>query len=169
MKKYSIWINPQGSAQNELTQIIQTLAKEYHGPIFSPHLTLCGGLESTDDEVEEKAFKAVKNISPFSLEFGPVEFSTTYFQCVLIRIKTTAKLVNTHLALKKSFGIEEEHVFMPHISLLYSKMDMEKREQAAQSVQVKTKSFTANEITITRADSPDPQTWKVVKTIPLAL
>lgn len=52
MNKYGIWIIPEKPAFDELERVIKDLAVRYEAPTFSPHLTLCGRVESTDDEVQ---------------------------------------------------------------------------------------------------------------------
>lgn len=167
MHKYSIWIIPEKPAYDELADVIYDLAATYDEPTFSPHITLCGNVQSTDENVERIVREAAESFSPFELEFGPVEFSTTYFQCVLVRVKTSAKLINLHLAIKHAFAIEQEHVYMPHMSLLYSNMDMQGREAVMRVTAIRSVSAPATAITIVRADSPDPKTWGVFATIPL--
>lgn len=167
MNKYGFWVVPDGEVYESLKAVITDLSKKMNAPAFSPHMTLHGVVESNDNEIVEKVKEAAKHISQFELELGPIEFSTTYFQCVFVRIKATAQLFNAHLELRKAFGISENHVFMPHASLLYSDMDMEEREKVAKSTRLQHHTFIAKEITIVRADQPDPETWEVVAVVPL--
>ncbi len=162
MNKYGFWITPDGEVFAELQKTINELASRYTAPTFSPHMTLHGVVESTDSQVVEKVQNAIKNTQPFKLELGVVEFSTTYFQCVFVRIKTNANLVNAHLELRNAFDSPANHVFMPHASLLYSDMNMEEREKVSNSITITESSFVANEVTIVRADESNPKTWEVV-------
>lgn len=167
MSKYGFWIIPDGETYESLRATINHLAEQHSAPIFSPHMTIHGVVESTDDQIIKKVQRAAKHIFQFKLELGLVEFSSTYFQCIFVRLKTTAPLFNAHLELRKAFGITEKHVYMPHASLLYSDMSMNEREKVTQSIKLKPSSFTAKAISIVRADQHDPATWEVVAKIPL--
>jgi 2'-5' RNA ligase len=130
-------------------------------------MTLHGVVSSTDENVVKVTREAVKGLRPFSLEVGEVEFSSTYFQCIFARVKTNANLFNAHMALRHSFGMEEERVFMPHLSLVYGDFEMEKREKITKEIDIKNKFFEAKEITIIRADLPNPDTWEIVEQVKL--
>lgn len=167
MKKFSFWIILENNLYQEIEEVVAKYSKEYNSPVFVPHMTLHNPVVSTDEEVVRKVKQVVRKIKPFEIEVGDVEFSTTYFQCVFVRMKTSADLLNAHLSLKDALGVKEEHVFMPHGSLVYGNFDMETREKIANEIKLKGIKFMANKITIVRADSSDPKDWDVVEQVPL--
>ena len=81
------------------------------------------------------------------------------------RMRTSADLVNAHLILKDALSVEEQHVFMPHASLVYGDFDMVVREKLAHEIKLKSKNFTAEKITIVRANSRDPKEWNIVEQV----
>ena len=168
MTNYTLWLIPENELREELEEIIARYAKKYHSPVFIPHITLYSGVLSTNEVVTEKLRNVAKNIHPFKLELGNVAFSTTYFQSVLVRVKTTAKLLNTHLAIKKAFDIQEQHVYMPHMSLVYGDFDMETREKIASEIKIKNRQFMGKKIAVVNGDSDDPADWVLVDQIPFA-
>ncbi len=167
MKKYSLWLVPENNVYQEFETIISEFAQKTGSPTFTPHMTLHGPVESTDEQVVAAVTEAAQNMSPFVLEIGDVECSTTYFQCVFARLKTSASLLDAHLKLRTALNFQDPHVFMPHASLVYGDFDMTERVRIAQEITVKNKAFEARAITIVRADSGDPKEWEVVERVAL--
>ncbi|MDA1079158.1 MAG: 2'-5' RNA ligase family protein [bacterium] len=167
MNKYSFWLVPTNETRQKLQTVVEEYAKIYDSPTFVPHVTICSPIESTDEEVVEAVKRAVADTNPFEVKFADVEFSTTYFQCVFVRAKTTAALLQTHLAIKDAFHDTREHVFMPHASLVYGNFAMKPREKIAQEITLSGLSFFANAVTIVRADTSDPKDWDVVAEVEL--
>jgi len=165
MKRYGFWIIPENDFYQELKKLIRKYSKKYSSPSFVPHMTIHGSVASTDKNVIEDVLKVASKIKPFEVEVGEVEFSTTYFQCIFARMKTSAIMLNTHLALKKQLKDAENNVFMPHASLVYGDFDMKTREQIVSEIKLKGNKFLANKITIIRANSRDPKDWSTVEHI----
>ena len=165
MKKYSFWLIPENDLYQDIEKVIVKYTGEYGSPVFVPHVTTHSTVVSTDKQVVNDVQRAISEIESFEVQVGDVEFSTTYFQCVFARIKTSAELLNTHLSLQDALEGEKNHVFMPHASLLYGDFDMQTRENIAKEIRLKTSSFMANKITIVRADSRDPKDWSVVSQV----
>lgn len=161
--KYSIWIIPPEPIFGKLSKIISELSSKYRCPIFAPHLTVLGNIDHELSEIKQAAEKIVSKLDDLNLSFGPVSFSTTYFQSVLIRINSTAKLMQLHFDIKKLLK-DENIVYMPHISLMYGNHDMETREKIASGLNLHLSSFIAKQVVII-PEKPRPVDWKPVATI----
>jgi len=114
---YSIWVIPSESVNITLQKIIDQLSKEFGGPLFEPHMTIIGGINQGLSEIEEKTYKIAQTLNTLELTLGPVSFSTTYFQNVLVRVNSTALLMQLNLDFKKSirgreFGIYASYKFI---------------------------------------------------------
>lgn len=164
-KKYGFWVIPENKTYQVFERIIRKYSKKYNAPMFVPHMTIHGVIESTEEKVVRGVKKVADKIRPFEVQVGEVEFSTTYFQCVFARIKTNAKLLNTYLALRDSLEFTEKHVFMPHASLVYGDFDMETREKISKEIEFSNEKFMVNKITIVKADSRDPKNWHIVEQV----
>lgn len=162
--KYSIWIIPPQPIFNEVSKIINDLSVEYKGPIFKPHMTVLGSVDRKLNDIQEAVETVANNTEKLTLSLGPVSFSTTYFQSVLVRINSTAQLMQLNLDIKKLLDIEN-NVFMPHISLIYGNHDMKTREKIAAKIELQNNSFVANEIVII-PEKPEPKEWEPIVTIP---
>jgi len=160
--KYSILAIPPEPVYGQLYNIIKRLSKKHLGPLFEPHLTLLSNIDIDLNLIQEKIEKLTNNLNPFELSFDCISFSTTYFQSVFIRVKSTAELLQLNLDVKKVLDIENT-VFMPHISLLYGDHDMRTREQIATKIKIPPVSFTINNLSIW-PEVADIDKWKDIKT-----
>ncbi|OGJ15625.1 MAG: hypothetical protein A2632_00370 [Candidatus Pacebacteria bacterium RIFCSPHIGHO2_01_FULL_46_16] len=167
MNEFSFWIIPENELYQELENVIVKYSAEYASPIFIPHLTLHNPIVSTDEQILVAVREAARKIHPFEIQVGAVECSTTYFQSVFVRMKTSAALLTAHMVLKDALGVTEEFVFMPHVSLVYGDFDMTVRDKMAREITITGKSFQAEKITVVRADSRDPKDWDVVGSVSL--
>jgi len=164
MELYSIWIIPPEPFYSKIEKTVNFLSKKYKGPVLEPHMTLLGNIEMPLSQLVQKTKKLAESTKPFVISSGPVSFSTTYFQSVLLRINSNAKLMQLNLNAKKLTG-KENDVFMPHISLLYGDHEMGVRQSVASEIRFPKTSFLAEKFTITPS-TKDPSEWKHVAEIP---
>jgi 2'-5' RNA ligase len=165
--EFGFWIFPEGDFAQEAAEIIHFYSKQYGFPEFPPHLTLHPHAAFDESRIAETVRAAMSDFQPFAAALGPVEFSTTYFQCVFARVKTTAVLLDVHEALKNALGYQQQNVYMPHVSLVYGDLKPSVKEKIAHDIQLKNTGFSASQVTITRnGGSPDPKDWEVFAQIP---
>lgn len=162
--KYSIWVIPPEPVKKELINIVEKLANDFDGPVFEPHMTLLGNIDLELSNITEKIKPVCANSTNLELSFGAVSFSTTFFQNVLIRINSTAQLMQLNMDLKQALNANSD-VFMPHISLLYGNHGMDLREKATQMVSSINSTFIVRELVITPS-TPNPSEWIHSATIP---
>ncbi|HJY98380.1 MAG TPA: 2'-5' RNA ligase family protein [Patescibacteria group bacterium] len=162
--KYSIWLIPPEPAFSQIKSVIKQLSNDYGGPLFEPHITLVGNIDQDLSQIEKKLKLLSSGIEKFELSFGPVSFSTTYFQSVFLRVNSTAKLMDLSLTIKTTLGLEND-VYMPHASLLYGNHSMTVREEIASKIHFPKMSFLANEFIITPS-TPNPKEWVHSAVIP---
>lgn len=156
-EQYSLWITPSGEVKDILQKIINKLSSSYNGPIFEPHMTLLGNIKTNKDQMIENARKLSSMLRQFSLSFSEVSFSTTYFQSVFIRVRSTSSLMNANMKAKEIYK-DENTVFMPHISVLYGDHSMEEREKIAGSIAVPELTFIAGSLVVVPS-AKDIATW----------
>ncbi len=161
---YSLWIIPSHDTKKRLKKVIIDLSKKYDGPVFEPHMTLLGNINSEELECIKKTKVLASQIKPFTVSFSEISFSTTYFQSVFLRIKSSAELMEANLKAKKTYNFKND-VFMPHISLVYADVDMKTRERISNQIKFPNLEFLALELAIVKADSLDPKTWDIVEQI----
>ncbi|OGD54692.1 hypothetical protein A3J78_01495 [Candidatus Beckwithbacteria bacterium RBG_13_35_6] len=157
-EKYSLWILPTDKLKSSLEDVIKKLAKKYNSSLFEPHLTLIGGFNSSLNEIKQGTKKLAYLIKPFIIKTGEISFSTTYYQNVFLRVKSSACLMDVNLKAKKIFKLEND-IFMPHISLLYGNQSLKIREQAVSRIKIPEAKFIADKIIVVPS-IPDPKEWK---------
>lgn len=156
---YSLWIIPSPDTKKRLKKIIINLSKKYDGPVFEPHMTLLGNINSEESECVKNTKVLASQIKPFTVSFGDISFSTTYFQSVFLRIKSSAELMEVNLRAKKLFNLNN-NVFMPHISLLYGDHNMSIRENISSRIHLPSNlSFKVNQIVVVLS-TQNPSEWK---------
>lgn len=156
-EQYSLWITPSGEVKEVLQKIINRLSSSYNGPIFEPHMTLLGNIKIHKDQMIEKAKNLSTELTQFPLSFSEASFSTTYFQSVFIRVKSTASLMNANMKAKEIYR-QENTVFMPHISVLYGDHSMEEREKITYGIILPTHTFMATSLVVVPS-ATDIATW----------
>ncbi|AKM79211.1 MAG: 2 3 cyclic phosphodiesterase [Candidatus Beckwithbacteria bacterium GW2011_GWB1_47_15] len=162
---YSVWIVPR-ELSRPLKATIDRLAEEYKSPKFEPHLTLLSQVEGEKEEMIDKAKKLAAELSPFDLSLGEVAMSTTYYQCVFVRVRPTAKLIEANLKAKEIFKLEND-VFMPHISLAYGDFAPQTREEMMGKVILpQERDFRAEVLTMVPV-TEDPAGWEHLIEAPL--
>jgi 2'-5' RNA ligase len=170
MKKgYSLWIPIEGDIESTLYIQIKVLSKKYSTPLFHPHLTILGGIDDDENSVLKKVRQIAENTRQFPLELSNVSISTTYFQCVFVRVKATAELLDLRIRSEEVFK-KDVGMYMPHISLIYSEADMKAREKIASEIKLPKTSFTASGLSIIEFDieNIDPSAWDVVRNFELS-
>lgn len=159
---------PGGKTQQKLNQVVKSLAKKYNAPVFEPHMTLLGGIQENEEMVVKRTERLVSQLRPFRLTLGKIEFSTTYFQSVFIRVNATACLMEAYIKTQKLFNKDKDTLFMPHISLMYGNHKMSLREKIAQKIKLPKLSFAAKSICVYKTLSgADPKEWKLVEKLVL--
>jgi len=167
MHNFGFGFIPENEFYAELEQLINTYSKKFSTPSFLPHVTIYRDEINSKKAIVAKVNTAAKQIQPFKIEIGDVEFSTTLHQCVFARMKTSAQIMNAHLMMKKVFHNNDSHAFMPHASIVYGDLSMETREKISQEVHLHSKSFMAKKITIFLCDSNKPEEWGIEEQIEL--
>lgn len=163
---YSLWIVPPSNIKRPIENIILQLSNKCQSPRFEPHMTLLGDVGFDEKTVIQKTKKLALKIKPFMLTLGETSFSTTEFQSVFIRVKSTAELMEANLRAQEIFQVNN-NVFMPHISLLYGNHKMKMREKIASEIQLPNKfSFKAEKIIVVPS-TRNPSEWKHLAEISL--
>ncbi|WP_267643295.1 2'-5' RNA ligase family protein [Haloarchaeobius amylolyticus] len=133
---YSIWLIPdEGSPEYKaLDQTIGEYAEKYpDAPDFRPHITVLGGIEVERDVIESKARELTDSQTPFEVEFMSLSCSTTTYQCVFLLANPSIELLSLNQRAVEELG-QENSMYVPHLSLVYSDMPLQERLDAVHSV-----------------------------------
>lgn len=161
MKKlsaYSFWLMPDQKVSAWAEIIIKKLGSEHNVPVFEPHATILGSSDLPVSELKEIGNKLASEFKPFEVVIDKIDYNLTYYQCVFAKLKSNPTLFDLCQRSRELEG-RDESIFMPHISLLYANIDIKKRAEIAESIELEQRSFTASKLVLTPS-TPDPSEWK---------
>lgn len=125
---YSLWLEPSGQISFKLQERIKKLSKEHDTPLFSPHVTLLGGVKSTETEMIPLTNTLASYVEPFELELTKAGYLDTFYQSLFIHVKETDELKKLRKNACRLYDIEDDG-YMPHLSLLYGNFSQKKKEE----------------------------------------
>lgn len=126
---YSLWFEPSGDIAYKLQERIKKLSDEYNTPVFSPHVTLLGSINSSETESISLTNTLASSLYPFELELTKAGYRDQFYQSLFIHVDKTPKLEEFRNRACQLFGIEEEEKFMPHLSLMYGDLSQKEKER----------------------------------------
>lgn len=130
---YSLWLEPSGQAAYELQERIKNLSEKYGTPLFSPHVTLLGGISATETKMIPIADTLVSSVEPFELECTKAGYLDTFYQALFIHVKETNQLKALRQNACRLFDIEDQG-YMPHLSLLYGNLSQKQKEEILNNI-----------------------------------
>jgi 2'-5' RNA ligase len=152
---YSIWLIPSKQDAKHLNTIIKNLAKKYNAPKFSAHITVYSGITSLDDA---KSAVQLLNSPKIRVRKLGIARSEYLWKTLYLRIKKDKKLGAIHKILARK--LRTKYVFLPHISLIYKKLDDTTKRKIIKTIKTKN-SFVFDAVAIIRS-SKNVHQWKVL-------
>ena len=154
-------------------------------PLFEPHITLLGGIQGRSKEdvlalTEELASSST--IAPFQITFDRVACGDIFHQCLFILCEKTEALLAANAAARRAFNVDASAPdYMPHLSLLYSDIDISTRNALVEEEQSRLfnnkesflgtegSGFCADSIAVwyTPGEDKTLESWRVVAVYPL--
>lgn len=168
---YSIWLEPSGQYGAQLKKIIERLAGDFNSPVFSPHVTLAGGISGMEKTVVTGAKKLALDVPPFLLLLGrEIICEPHWTRALAVRAQRTASLMEANAQARKTFDLQAQAAFDPHMSLLYTEaIPEEMRLQAAHLLfgrGVFGGRFRVDNLAVYRCDGP-VENWRRIAVVPL--
>ena len=133
---YSLWLIPgvDTTVYRRLKTTITELAAEHEdAPVFEPHITVVGGIDSERTVLKETTQTLANQTDPLTVAVEGVRWSTTRHQCVFLAVEPTLELGELHQSARKAVN-KPATAYHPHLSLIYSEMDLAERRDIARSI-----------------------------------
>jgi 2'-5' RNA ligase len=127
----SLWLMPEGALRERLAARIDALAARSRTERFPPHLTLLSGIEGRDEDVLAGARDAAEALSPFGVRLGGVAGRDEHFRCLFLLAYDDEALRAAHAAAARAFGREPQTSFLPHLSLVYGRLEPSQKRALA--------------------------------------
>lgn len=127
--KYSLWLEPSGEIAFKLQERIKKLSKEHGTPLFSPHVTLLGGVNSSETELVPLANTLASSVEPFELKLTKAGYHNNFYQSLFIHVEQSNQLKELRNNACRLFDCGNREDFMPHLSLLYGELSQKQKER----------------------------------------
>jgi 2'-5' RNA ligase len=128
------WLVPAaGPVRDRLAGVIARLAAEHAAPVFAPHVTMAGVVESPADAAARVLGRLVAGVPPFEVRLPAVGYEPEFFRSLYLRAEPHAVLTALHEAAGRAWGLEPGTwpPYRPHLSLLYSRLPEERKPAIA--------------------------------------
>ena len=124
------WLVPAaGPVRDRLAGIIARLAAEHAAPVFAPHVTMAGVVESAEDAAVRVLERLVAGVPPFEVTLTGLGYEPEFFRSLYLRAEPSARLIALHEAGQRAWGLDPAP-YRPHLSLLYARDLPEERKPA---------------------------------------
>lgn len=160
MQEVSLWLVPQPEDAAYLQGIIDQLAEKYQAPRFSPHVTLAGRLQVS--EQYQSSLSDLAAATPIlQLHNQGLDHSATLFRTVYIRTSLADSLVTLREQVYELWPENAVKPFMPHISLIYKELTSSERQLIIQALKIK-ETFIFDTLAVVSPQQPGE--WTAVET-----
>lgn len=161
---YSLWIRPSQAQIDELTKIISRLSHRYRTTPFPPHITLLSNVTAPINTIDKTCRKLIELHQAFDIALKEIAFTQDYYRNLYILTKADTLLTTLYEDTKNMLSGETDDIYMPHISLLYGKLDAKKQH----SLKEELRGSYANTFSCQRLDiyntTNNVSEWRLVKT-----
>ena len=127
------WLVPAaGLVRDRLAGVITRLAGEHGGPVFPPHITMAGVVQSSAEAAARVLGRLVTGVPPFEVTLTGFGHEPEFFRSLYLRAEPSARLTALHEAGQRAWGHDSETgpPYRPHLSLLYTRHVPEERKAA---------------------------------------
>jgi len=157
---FVIWFLFDKSDQEYISKIIKELSNQHSCPVFIPHITAHGLIDSKFDEIEKIVLSSIKGIKPFFIKKNKVSFSDDFWKTLFIEISQNNNLTEINKKLKAGLPLVQKYDFEPHISLMYKNLG--KNEKQKLSSLITKDSFKISGLCIIEFSQSIVE-WKIIK------
>ncbi|KAI9208578.1 RNA ligase/cyclic nucleotide phosphodiesterase [Polychytrium aggregatum] len=135
LKAYSLWLVPSDPAiAARLGSIIGHYSRELDTPLWSPHITLLGGIASKPERVRDLTAQVAKAVPPFRVKLEAIAIKDMFFQCVMAVPGPSDALVRLNEAAREGFGQIGAPEYWPHLSLVYGDLEHSVKQRVADEI-----------------------------------
>lgn len=165
-KDYSIWLMFKKDEELTLQLIIEKLSKDFNSPSFKPHITLIHGFKDEEEILIKKFSSFSENLSEFRVKVRGINYSDDFYKSLYLEIKKSELLDNLYKKAANFFELSsQESEFLPHISLLYSHIPLQKKQELVKELsKISFESFRVDKISLVKT-SGIPFEWEEKLTV----
>jgi len=164
---HSIWLIPTNPEYEYLQNLISQLSEREGTPKFSPHITLLGQLPQKVEWIKTKLIEFTQKLEPFQLSFSYIGMFDQYFRSIIMHTHLNPFLEDLHLRATRHFEITNNNTFVPHLSLLYSQLELHSKKMLMESMHIGFPlTVTITEVVLVETNG-GPDQWREVVSVPI--
>src|SRR5262245_3520993 len=130
----SLWPMPDQTSAERLSALVSSLAVRLGTPVFPPHVTLIHRLARDEQTIVGLTAELIEHFASQAVSLGPVEGQSEFFRCLYLRVEPAASLRAAHVRAAEAFGVPADADYLPHLSLVYGRLDSAEKDRIAASV-----------------------------------
>ena len=119
MSSFSIWLLLEKESRSNYRQIVKTISKRLKAPIFEPHCTIYGHLNTDIEILKPLVTELAKNFDQFSASIKKLKSGDSYSKSLYVSIENSDALNQLNTICKNKFRSSRKYGFDPHISIAY--------------------------------------------------
>ncbi|MFQ5497799.1 MAG: hydrolase [Nitrosopumilus sp.] len=158
---YAIWFVFEKNDTEYFANIIKELSVKYNSQSFKPHITAYGLVEVNLDELDKIVTNSIQGEKQFVIEKSNVSYSDVFWKTLCVEFKPNEQLMRISRKLTESLESYSKYEFIPHVSLIYKKMNPEEQKVLVNSIVIK-EHFKVTGMVIQQFHE-DIEKWKIVK------
>ncbi|MCF7827209.1 MAG: 2'-5' RNA ligase family protein [Candidatus Marinimicrobia bacterium] len=165
---HSIWLIPGKPEFEYLQNLIIRFSDRTDTPKFPPHITLLGQLPQNVDWIKARMIDFFHGVNPFQLRLSHIGMFNHYFRSIIMHTHLNPDLELLHMRAGEHFKQTSNNSFMPHLSLLYSNLDLIRKKQLMESMAIGSPLIlTIQEAALVETQG-DPDQWREIVRIPFS-
>jgi 2'-5' RNA ligase len=167
-KGTSLWLMPDGVVGARLAATVARLASRFGTEPFAPHVTLLAGLPGVESDVVARTADLAPSLASFRIDLDWVDGREEHFRCLFVHAGPGAALSVVHAQAARALGCEADPEFLPHLSLVYGRLDRATKERLAPELAPEIAvSFEVRALHVWRTEGRVAE-WRPLGTWPLA-
>ncbi len=166
VKRYSLWIIPDGGLYKKLDNLISEISAKYQSPVFKPHVTLLGSAAGNLDSIISETSELASSIKPYDIHLTSAGCFDEYFRSLFIKVKKTGEVMGANLAAERLLG-NDDSVYFPHLSLMYGNFSTEIKKGILSEIgEIFNLTFSAKSFHLYDTGGA-PEEWHCIREFPL--
>lgn len=163
----SFWLIPSEQDKVYFQEIINSLAREYDAPTFTPHVTVYFGECTADESPAELLEAAIRGVRGFSLRVDKLLYSNEYTKTLFVQFHPNSILSQISETLRSNSKKPSNYSLNPHLSLIYQYLSETTQEKLATELKLPQSEVLFDEVQAistskTTQRREDVESWQVI-------
>ena len=127
MSSFSIWLLLEKESRSNYRQIVKTISKRLKAPIFEPHCTIYGHLNTDIEILKPFVTELAKNYNQFSASVKKIKSGDSYSKSLYVSIKNSGALNQLNTICKNKFSRLKKYGFDETYAIIINYLILKKK------------------------------------------